>query len=343
MILRGKVKKLVLKSKEAALLAVSIYNNPLTTFKSYAYIVNMCIAWTALFHAIFEKNKIKYFYKKGTKKLEYEKIDGEYKAWDLKKCCQEYYKDRMEPTKANLETLITIRNKIEHRFLPELDSHIFGDCQSCLFNYEELLKNEFGIENTINASLTFSLQFSEIYNTEQIKSMKSLKNKEIENIQKYLDEYRKKYNDEILNSMQYSFRAFLIPKIGNHINSCDKSIDFIRESDLNDEQRKNIKKIVALIKDRTISVSNEDKLRPSQVASEVDKELNFKFNVPNHTLCWKYFNVRPGTGAERPEETNQKYCIYDKAHNDYLYTMAWVKKLIRELSDEKTRIKILNK
>ena len=28
MVLRGKVKKLVLKSREAALLAVSIYNNP---------------------------------------------------------------------------------------------------------------------------------------------------------------------------------------------------------------------------------------------------------------------------------------------------------------------------
>ena len=59
MVLRGKVKKLVLKSREAALLAVSIYNNPQTVFKTYAYIVNMCIAWTSLFHAILEKRKMK--------------------------------------------------------------------------------------------------------------------------------------------------------------------------------------------------------------------------------------------------------------------------------------------
>lgn len=64
MVLRGKAKKLVFKSRESALLAVSIYNNPQTIFKTYAYIVNMCIAWTSLFHAIFEKRKIKYFYHK---------------------------------------------------------------------------------------------------------------------------------------------------------------------------------------------------------------------------------------------------------------------------------------
>ena len=45
----------------------------------------------------------------------------------------------MTPARANLEILIKLRNKIEHRFLPELDSHVFGECQSCLFNYEKLL------------------------------------------------------------------------------------------------------------------------------------------------------------------------------------------------------------
>ena len=44
MVLRGKVKKLILKSRESALLAVSIYNNPQTVFKTYSYIINMCIA-----------------------------------------------------------------------------------------------------------------------------------------------------------------------------------------------------------------------------------------------------------------------------------------------------------
>lgn len=340
MILRGKVKKLVLKSRESALLAVSIYNNPQTVFKTYAYIVNMCIAWTSLFHAIFEKRKIKYFYRKEGKKLEYEKIDGEYRAWELSKCCKEYYNEIMCPTRANLETLVKLRNKIEHRFLPELDSHVFGECQSCLFNYEKLLISEFGDEHTINSSLAFGLQFSEVYEEEQIKSMKSMKIKEIRNIQNYLDEYRKEYSDDILESMEYSFRVFLIPQTGNHINSADRSVEFIKQSDLTEKQYENLKKDITLIKNKRIPVSNDDKMRAGIVVKKVNDKIDFDFKIYHHTCCWKYYKVRPKKGDRNPECTDTRYCSYDRVHEDYVYTNAWVNKLINDLSREEIRNEI---
>lgn len=342
MILRGKVKKLIFKSRESALLAVSIYNNPQTTFKTYSYIVNMCIAWTALFHAIFEKRKIRYFYKKNQKKLEYEKIDGEYKAWDLKECCKEFFGEEMNPTRANIETLIVLRNKIEHRFLPELDSHVFGECQSCLFNYEKMLTNEFGEDNAINSSLAFGLQFSEVYEEEQIKSMKSLKAKEILNIKNYIDEYRKSYPEEILESMEYSFRVFLLPQTGNNINSCDRSIEFIKLSDLNEEEYNKVKKDITLIKNKRISVSNDDKMKAGAVVKLVNSKVDFEFKIHQHTYCWKYYNVRPEKNSKNPEMTNTIYCTYDKAHNDYVYTKEWVKKLINDLSNEEIRKRIFD-
>ena len=340
MILRGKIKKLVLKSREAALLAVSNYNNPQTVFKTYSYIVNMCIAWTSLFHAIFEKKNVKYFYRKSTKKREYEKIDGEYKAWDLSMCCKEYFKDETTPMKANLEFLIKLRNKIEHRFLPEIDSHVFGECQSCLFNYEKMLIKEFGIEHAINSSLAFSLQFSEVYENSQINAMKSMKLKELENIRKYIDEYRSEYSDEILESMEYSFRVFLLPQTGNNINSSDRAYEFIKFSDLNEEQLKTIKKDITLIKNRRISVSNDDKLTPSMVVQRVNKSVDFEFKRHHHIYCWRYFDVRPNTKSNSPEETNQKYCSYDSLHKDYVYTEAWVNKLIKDLSNKELRERI---
>ena len=55
--------RLVKKAKEFALLAVSTYNNPFTEFKTHGYIVNIVIAFTSLFHAIFEKRGTDYFYK----------------------------------------------------------------------------------------------------------------------------------------------------------------------------------------------------------------------------------------------------------------------------------------
>lgn len=55
------------KSREAMLAAVTIYNNPLVTFKSELFMVNAEIAWTYLFHSYYAKNKINYYYRKQNK------------------------------------------------------------------------------------------------------------------------------------------------------------------------------------------------------------------------------------------------------------------------------------
>lgn len=51
------------KARDSALLAVEVYNKPAVKFKSGGYICLMMIAWTALFHAILFRKKIKPFYK----------------------------------------------------------------------------------------------------------------------------------------------------------------------------------------------------------------------------------------------------------------------------------------
>ena len=50
-----------------------------------------------------------------------------------------------------------------------------------------------------------------------------------------------------------------------------------------------------------------------------------------HTDSWKKFRMRPKTGSKNPENTDSKYCVYNRAHIDYLYTKAWVDHLVREL------------
>ena len=54
--------ELVGKSRESALAAVQIFNNPLITFKSEMFIVLMNIAWTYLLHAHYRKKGIEYRY-----------------------------------------------------------------------------------------------------------------------------------------------------------------------------------------------------------------------------------------------------------------------------------------
>jgi Domain of unknown function (DUF3644) len=53
--------------------------------------------------------------------VRYVKIDGDPKHWELSECLKQHYGDKNPPERRNLEFLIGLRNKIEHRHLPELD------------------------------------------------------------------------------------------------------------------------------------------------------------------------------------------------------------------------------
>ncbi len=59
----------------------------------------------------------------------------------------------------------------------------------------------------------------------------------------------------------------------------------------------------------------------------------------HHAKCWKYYNVRPGNDVKGDARgnTKEKYCIFDG--NDYYYTDAWYKKLVKELPTEWEKIK----
>ena len=52
--------------------------------------------------------------------------------------------------------------------MPELDDLIFGESQSSLHNFEQILTEEFGEKHSINENLVYSLQFSKYYIKEKI-------------------------------------------------------------------------------------------------------------------------------------------------------------------------------
>lgn len=104
------------KAKESACLAVEIYNKPLVSFRSGGFVILMNVSWTSLFHAIFFKRGVKPFYK--NESGHYAKIDGDYKAWELNCCLNEYYGSHNPPIRKNLEFFIGLRNKREKGVSP---------------------------------------------------------------------------------------------------------------------------------------------------------------------------------------------------------------------------------
>ncbi|KQC12006.1 MAG: hypothetical protein APR63_11880 [Desulfuromonas sp. SDB] len=219
-----KVKISLEKAIDSSLLAVENYNKPAIKFKSGSYIVLMIIAWTALFHSIFFKRKIKPFYRKPDSKR-FIRIDGEYKYWELQKCLDKYFQSvTQNPVRNNLEFFIKLRNKIEHKSLPEIDSNIFGECQSLLFNFDNLIEKEFGHKYCIREALTFSLQL--FPSTESLTNAIKI-NTVAQNILNFINNYRSSISSNVIESGQYSFKAFLI-QVSNHQSRDALPVQFIQ-------------------------------------------------------------------------------------------------------------------
>lgn len=240
------------KAREAMLLAIEVYNKPATAFKTYGYVVLVVIAWTALFHAIFEKRGTRYFYKDKKNKRKYLRVDGELKAWELDTCIDKYYLGQENPVSKNLQFLIGLRNKIEHRFLPQIDNDVFGECQAALLNFENVLEKEFGGKYAINANLAYSLQTSREKPKSKEDVYKKLQIRALLNTRTYIEEFRNALPSHIHQSPEYSFKIFLIPKITNHASSSDLAVEFVRYDADKPEEMSRYSRLVTFIKEKEI-------------------------------------------------------------------------------------------
>ncbi|PHM25102.1 DUF3644 domain-containing protein [Xenorhabdus budapestensis] len=311
------------KAKEFALLAVSTYNNPYTEFKTYGYIVNIIIAYTSLFHAIFEKKGINYFHTNSDGDTIF--IDGEKKAWELTECIEEYWSGSLTPEKANLKFLIGLRNKIEHRSLPAIDLAVCGECQSALINFENILVEEFGDEHALTASLAVAMQLTRVSEQAQIDALKQLQKENYKVVREYMETYRNDLENDLVESQKYRIRAFLVPKLGNHASSSDIAIEFINVNKLTENERANYDQGIAFIK----GVENPFKFRPSKVVEILAKKIP-DFNMPLHIKCWKYYEARP---REIVRNFKGEYSGFVEGFEGYLYTQQWITFLTAELQN----------
>jgi hypothetical protein len=325
----------VRKAREPSLLAVETYNRPGTAFRSAGYVVLMVIAWTAVFHAIFFKRKMKpYYRKRGTRRFAL--VSGEPKTWELDECLKQFYQDQNPAIRKNLEFFIELRNKIEHRFLPDLDTEIFGECQAMLMNFEAMLTAEFGDKQGVGRGLPYALQFSKSIVPTQQKAMRGAAGHHMQSIRRFVTEFRSALSDNILSDESYSFKVFLIPKVGSHAKSSDVAVEFVRYDASKPEQMKQYERLVALIKPKQISVANVNGLKAGQVVEQVAARLGKKFTQHSHCKCWRHYNTRPPGHSETPEVCDNRHCYYDAVHQDYIYTPAWVEFLVQTLGDEAT-------
>ena len=334
------------KARSSAIAAVTTYNSPGLQFKTSLFIVLIIISWTALFHAIFYKRRKKPWYLRrhsSGHRNRYIYVDGEPKHWDLAECLSQFYKDINPPERKNLEFLIGLRNKIEHRNLPDLSSTLCGECQASLMNLEEMLVAEFGQKYGLTEQLAISLQFSRVTPTEKKAAARRLATSEAKNVTDYIESFRGTLGSAVLDDQRYSFNVFLVPKVANRPNAADASVTFLNSKDLGGEEVSRLQKLNVLIKEKHIPIANLDYFKPGEVVARVAEKVPYRINMQTHTDAWRHFEIRPKHNSPDPANTKPEFCVYNKTHRDYLFTKAWIDKLINDLSDPESYRKIMGK
>jgi hypothetical protein len=329
---------LIDKARQSSLLAVQIYNNPLAEFRSCGFIVQMVIAFTALFQAIFEREGKEYWYRKddGTPII----IDGDNKYWELGDCVNEYFRGHQNAESENLRLIINLRNKIEHRLYPTIDLTISGYCQALLNNFEDLIIKNFSPYFSLGGkSLVLALQLTS-FSEDQQKALNKIQASNYQEVRKYIDDFCNLLPSEIVQSEKFCFRAFLIPKLGNHATSSDIAIEFIKPDISTSDGLDKYNNQIAFIKEIRVQVADQGMYRPKEVIELVKQRTGVQFSQYLHAKAWKLYNVR--SRDKNPSKCNTKYCQYSEPFKDVIYTKAWVdmlcEKVVKIAELEKIRL-----
>ncbi len=276
----GSIKdELLTKSREAALGAIRIFNDPQVTFKSESFIVLMTIAWTYLLHAYYRDISIEYrYHQQRNKRRIFDRTKhGAFKYWELERCLNDDASPVDPVASSNLRFLIGLRHEIEHQMTLDLDNYLSGRYQACALNYNEHIKRLFGERLAIDLQLTYCIQFMHL--TSDQFSGPTPSSDIPPRLLSYISVFDGALTHEQYNSPQYSYRLVFKQKLVNRPGQADRVIEFIKPDS---ELAKTI--------DREYWVQKQvekPKFRPKDVCLQVKKAGFNRFRpTPEHSDMW---------------------------------------------------------
>jgi hypothetical protein len=316
---------------DEALLAVDLYNQPRQPRRLEGFLVHMHIAWLYLLHAEFRRDGIDYHYRRPSGR--YERVDGEKKSWDLSRSVAERWPEA-GAVRTNLELTIALRNKIEHRYHEAITLATTGYAQALLLNFEEELTSAFGPQMSLGEKLRFPIFVGRITALGEAR-IEELRGSLPKTTRDFLARFEADLDPAIVSDQRYEFRINLVPKLGPK-SEADVAVSFVREADLSDDEKAALQSLgrtgSVVVREQVRPVASAGLMKPTVVASRVQERIPFVFNMRSFVTAWKKLACRPPAGAAHPERTDERYCIYDEPHRDYLYTPAFVEKIVRETS-----------
>jgi len=275
--------ELLIKAREAMLVAVQSYNNPKTYFRSEVFIVTAIIAWTYLLHAFYKTKKIDCRHKKKMpdRTLQVVKTKhGADKHWELGQCLAEANCPLDEGTTNNLKFLIEIRHEIEHQMTHRIDSKLSAKLQACALNFNRTLKSLFGDQYGLDGELSFALQFSGI-DKDQKKVLMAQ-----DDLPPHIETMRAAFEDGLTDDQykdpNYAYRVLFVPKAVNAKTQADNLMEFVPVGSSE----------AAEINKTYLKEVDKARYRPGRVVATIQAEGFPRFRIQNHTELWQALDAK---------------------------------------------------
>tara|TARA_R110000787_G_C13407288_1_gene443917 strand:- start:607 stop:1797 length:1191 start_codon:yes stop_codon:yes gene_type:complete len=304
----------IIRSREAMIMAVQIFNSPSLHFRTELFAVLCNIAWTYLLHQYHEK----------TLNESITKQNGDTRS--LYELLQRENCPLSANVKKNLLAIKSIRDNVEHKMFGRSDSNWLGLFQACCVNYENAICDLFGPKLSLQSNLGFALQFSRIALDQIAESQELAIPANIRTLDARLNE---DFDENDPAASEYKFQVVYT------LDASKKSGSNFRFVSPGSDEGKEIHNIL-------VKAKAADEMYPYKPGAAVQQVKNSvpQFTSHTHQLAWKKHKARPASGAKKPEDTDRKYAIYHSAHGDYTYSEEWVKFLSDEYSSPQKLAKL---
>jgi hypothetical protein len=270
--------ELLKKSREAALAAVQIFNNPNVTFKSETYVMLMIIAWTYLLHAYYRGQRIDYrYFTQGQQRKRYDRTKhGAYKRWELERCLNDSACPLDRQVVQNLKFLIGLQ------MTTRIDDLLSARFQACCINYHEAILSLFGERYGIARHLAVSLQFASLVD-EQVETLDQQPGLP-GHIKRFIAGFDGMLAPDDFASPRFAYRVIFVPKTVNHPSQADQVIKFVKADS---ELAQQVNATYAVVME-----TEKPKWLPSEIVRLMNDEGFPRFGMHQHTQLWKGRNAK---------------------------------------------------
>ena len=203
------------------------------------------------------------------------------------------------------------------------------EAQSGLLNFETAVVDLFGAEYGIGERLSVPLQLSGFRDPDVLKSLRRLQASMPPDVQAILSR-AETATPELLNDPTFQLRVAFLPVVPASGRSPDAVAYFLRPGDVPAELAESLSHYVVLPKPMR---GQRATLKAMQVIDEFKRRTGFSLNTTDHIVAGIHYKVRPPRDEER-RTLDESFAEYHGAFKSFLYTQAWIDKLVDELSSE---------